>query len=117
MNPINPYTGLPGTTTATGDVSGKARSGESKNVVSTTNTATASQATSASSVAQDHVTLSSAARSLMAAQNSSSADNTRVQEIKSAVANGTYSISAAKISQGLTQDSQQFLPLTPRNTA
>ncbi|MHB1281942.1 MAG: flagellar biosynthesis anti-sigma factor FlgM [Acidithiobacillus sp.] len=110
MNPINPYSGVPSTKTQT----------------STDATITASQPASGASpaqsaknptIAQDHVTLSPVALSLLATHNSPSNNSGRVQSIKSALANGTYQISPQRIGQGITQDAQQFLPLVPGNKA
>ncbi|WP_298167614.1 flagellar biosynthesis anti-sigma factor FlgM [Acidithiobacillus sp.] len=111
MNPINPYSGVPGTKTQT--------SNDAAITASQPASSGASPAQSAKNptIAQDHVTLSPVALSLLATHNSTSKDSGRVQSIKSALANGTYQISPQRIGQGLTQDAQQFLPLVPGNKA
>ena len=108
MNPINHYSGLPGTKMQT-NTDPAVTVNQPTSGVGTARTA------KGPAVAQDHVTLSPAARSLLAAQ--TSANTERVQGIKSAIANGTYQISPQRIGQGLTQDTQQFLPLATNNKA
>ncbi len=110
MNPVNPYAGITAPET---------RSNTNKAVTESTTSATGttSKPASANAVAQDHVTLSPQARSLMAAQNSATDSSAQVAHIKAALANGTYQISPQKIGQGLTQDNQQFLPLTTSKSA
>ncbi|MCK9187581.1 flagellar biosynthesis anti-sigma factor FlgM [Acidithiobacillus sp.] len=108
MNPINQYSGLPGTKMQT-NTDPLVTANQPTSGVGTTRTAKGPV------VAQDHVTLSPAARSLLAAQ--TSANTERLQGIKTAIANGTYQISPQRIGQGLTQDAQQFLPLATNNKA
>ena len=110
MNPINPYSGLPGTKMQT-NTDPAVTANQPTSGVGTARTAKGPTA------AQDHVTLSPAARSLLAAQTSAPANAGHVQGIKSAIANGTYQISPQRIGQGLTQDAQQFLPLATNNKA
>ncbi len=110
MNPINPYSGVPGTKVRT-SADSTVTANQPVSGIGTT------QPAKGPAVAQDHVTLSPAARSLLAAQTSVPADSGRVQSIKSALANGTYQISPPRIGQGLIQDVQQFLPLAVNKKA
>ncbi|MBU2737996.1 flagellar biosynthesis anti-sigma factor FlgM [Acidithiobacillus concretivorus] len=114
MNPINPYSGpIAGIPTAdTRSNTDKAVSGSAAD-----SGKSSGQALAASSVAQDHLTLSPQARQLMAAQKTSMGNTDQLARIKAAISNGTYQISPLKIGQGLTQDNQQFMPASSNKSA
>jgi flagellar biosynthesis anti-sigma factor FlgM len=114
MNPINPYSGsLAGKPTA------ETRSNTDKAVSGPTADSgkSSGQTLAASSVAQDHLTLSPQARQLMAAQDTNTGHTDQIAQIKAAISNGTYQISPLKIGQGLTQDNQQFMPASTNQSA
>jgi negative regulator of flagellin synthesis FlgM len=90
--------------------SGSIKKPAASTVASQSAAAKGADKTGAAGAASDSVRLSSQAQALSASASNGVFDAKKVEEIKAAIANGTFQVDASKIADGLIDSVKDFVP-------